>query len=72
MSGTARRHFFSDLKAFITEKSVASTRQPTAAIITTFLAAGNESRRYVWKAKGERPPEENQRRPTHAGGFSAM
>src|SRR5438067_1124743 len=45
--------FFRDLTEFITEKSFASTRELTDAIIT-FLAARNENpQRYVWKAKGE-------------------
>ena len=45
--------FFGDLAAFVTEKSFASTRELTDAIIT-FLAARSENpRRYVWKANGE-------------------
>ena len=45
--------FFRDLTEFISEKSFASTRELTDAIIA-FLAARNDNpRRYVWKAKGE-------------------
>ena len=45
--------FFRDLTEFITEKSFASTQELADAIIA-FLAARNQnSRRYVWKAKGQ-------------------
>jgi hypothetical protein len=45
--------FFSDLTAFIIEKSFASTRELADAIITFFAARNDNPRRYVWKAKGE-------------------
>lgn len=45
--------FFRDLTDFITEKSFASVKQLSDAIID-FLAARNaNTRRYVWRAKGE-------------------
>jgi hypothetical protein len=45
--------FFRDLTEFITEKSFASTRELAGAIIAFLVARNDNSRRYVWKAKGE-------------------
>jgi transposase len=45
--------FFSDLTAFISEQSFASTRKLAEAIITFLADRNDKPQRYVWNAKGQ-------------------